>query len=958
MGFFDSFFGDKKTQTNNSTQSGTSSFGLTPAVQDYWSSISGMFGPNTWNPVGPNQYQTQAAGTQAGLGASLMPAYGAAGGIASGGINEGDISRFMNPYTQNVIDTTLGTMRRSDAIANAGSQGQAAKLGALSGTNPLVARSLNEDAQARARNSTMAQLQNQNYAQAAEMAKASTNAQLSGIGAMNSTVGNMAGINQGLFGMGSQFYNQQFQNQMMPYQLAKMGTQTLAGLSPFSGQSSTGNSSGTSTTMGTPSPFSIGMNIAGLGASLFSDERIKENVHPIGETYDGQPIYKYNYKGEPTTQIGLMAQDVEQHTPEAVGSIAGIKTVNYDKATKGAERSMADGGGVGMEPFKSDSHERFVKAFDTISGLMTRARGGPVGKADGGPIGPWETTVTPASPGLDYKAFGDKLQKMGQPAPMGNDDGGLAAAQASLSSFMSNMQRPRYDNGGAVEWGETGPAFPVSGIEPPSFLGAGPAPVSRSALPPPRMSNAPMTDDDLYGAIKGFEGFNPRAYGDYKQNSVGYGTRATSPNEVITQEEADRRLRDEVSRARTIVDKFAPNIDPGTRAALTSLTFNAGDDWTRAGLGDAIRSGNMEDARSRFLQYTKAGGQDLPGLVNRRQAEAAWFGGAAPPPDESPEGARLAASMRPQQAPASSGEVMLASGRGTVPTGGAAQGQDSWLTRILPGLKEGIWTGKPATPMQRFGTALMSVRGPMFEGPLNGVARNVMEWEQGRQRERQIDNEVNRLMGQVGGQPIMEARRLALEEAKNPEEIKRIQAMTKAAELQTDKAYQLEVARATAEMQKDVARADLEQRAGMVERLFPSNQPPAAGASTRMRWVPTPPPQTPIPAPASGTPPPPPQTAPARSSPQTMQRQSSEPSPDSPAARSAIRRSEASDKLRSRQTERKTEQAAIQTQFNSDSAALQPMEFVRKYSDRRGDLTVDQIRKLDAMIDRLSRGTP
>lgn len=956
MGWFDSFFGDKKTQTNNSTQSGTSSFGLTPAVQDYWSSISGMFGPNTWNPVGPNQYQTQAAGTQAGLGASLMPAYGAAGGIASGGINEGDISRFMNPYTQNVIDTTLGTMRRSDAIANAGSQGQAAKLGALSGTNPIVARNLNEDAQARARNSTMAQLQNQNYAQAAEMAKASTNAQLSGIGAMNSTVGNMAGINQGLFGMGSQFYNQQFQNQMMPYQLAQMGTQTLAGLSPFSGTSSTGSSTGTSTTTGTSSPFSVLSNLAGLGisaygAGMFSDERVKENIHPIGETYDGQPIYKYNYKGEPTTQIGLMAQDVEQHTPEAVGSIAGIKTVNYDKATKGAERSMADGGGVGMEPFKSDSHERFVKAFDTISGLMTRARGGQVGKADGGTIGSWETTATPAP---DYKAFGDKLQKMGQPAPMGNDDGGLAAAQASLSSFMSNM-RPRYDSGGAVEWGETGPVFPVSGLEPPSFLGAGSAPGSRSALPPPRTSNVPMTDDDLYGAIKGFEGFNPRAYGDYKQHSVGYGTRATSPNEVITQEEADRRLRDEVSRARTIVDKFAPNLDPGTRAALTSLTFNAGDDWTRAGLGDAIRSGNMGDARSRFLQYTKAGGQDLPGLVNRRQAEAAWIGGAAPPSDDSPEGARLAASMRPQQAPVSSGEVMLASGRGTVPTGAAPE-RDSWLTRMLPGLKEGIWAGKPATPEQRFGTALMNIRGPMFEGPLNGVARNVMEWEQGRQRERQIDAQVAQLVGQVGGQPTMEARRLALEAAKNPEEIKRIQAMTKAAELQTDKAYQLEVARATAEMQKDVARADLEQRAGMMERLFPSNQPPAAGSSTRMRWVPTPPQQTQIPAP-------PPQTAPVlrsapQQAPQQMQRQSAEPPPDSPAARSAIRRSEASDKLRSRQTERKTEQATIQTQFNADAASLQPMEFVRKYSDRRGDLTVDQIRKLDAMIDRLSRGTP
>lgn len=882
MGWFNSFFGDKKTQTNNTTQSGTSSFGLTPAVQDYWKSISGMFGPNTWNPVGPNQYQTQAAGTQAGLGASLMPAYGAAGNIASGGINEGDISRFMNPYTQNVIDTTLGTMRRSDAIANAGSQGQAAKLGALSGTNPIVARNLNEDAQARARNSTMAQLQNQNYAQAAEMAKASTNAQLSGIGAMNSTVGNMAGINQGLFGMGSQFYNQAFQNQMMPYQLAQMGTQTLAGLSPFSGASSTGNSSGTGTTTGSPSPFSALGNIAGL-FGMFSDERVKENIHPIGETYDGQPIYKYNYKGEPTTQIGLMAQDVEQHTPEAVGSIAGIKTVNYDKATKGAERSMADGGGVGMEPFKSDSHERFVKAFDTISGLMTRARGGSV-----------------ESP-------------------------------------------KKYDAGGAVGWGEAGPAFPVSGLEPPSFLGAAPDTVTSSALPPPRYVEPELS-------------------------------RITSPGGAafsVAKPHADRFsafLSDLEASGYPIKGDQSGGFNPRTIAGTNKMSNHAHGTAIDVNWGENPRGGAgaipAEIARSLAQKHGLVWGGDWknPDPMHFEIAGQPSMGARRPTMDaaalDSPEGGRLAASMRPQQAPASSGEVMLASGRGTVPTSAAPE-RDSWLTRMLPGLKEGIWAGKPATPEQRFGTALMNIRGPMFEGPLNGVARNVMEWEQGRQRERQIDNEVNRLMGQVGGQPTMEARRLALEEAKNPEEIKRIQAMTKAAELQSDKAYQLEVARATAEMQKEVARADLEQRAGLVEKLFPSNQPPAAGSSTRMRWVPTPPQQTPMPAPAAGAPPPP-QTAPVvRSAPQQApQRQSSEPPPDSPAARSAIRRSEASDKLRSRQSERKTEQAAIQTQFNADAASLQPMEFVRKYSDRRGDLTVDQIRKLDAMIDRLSRGTP
>jgi GH24 family phage-related lysozyme (muramidase) len=126
--------------------------------------------------------------------------------------------------------------------------------------------------------------------------------------------------------------------------------------------------------------------------------------------------------------------------------------------------------------------------------------------------------------------------------------------------------------------------------------------------------------------IKKSEGFTPRASWDYKQHSVGYGTRAKSPGETIDQAEADRRLNDELGKAAAIVDKFAPGLDEGTRAALVSLTFNAGDDWTRQGLGKAIKEGDLARARSLFTEYKTAGGEVLPGLVARRQREAAWFG--------------------------------------------------------------------------------------------------------------------------------------------------------------------------------------------------------------------------------------------------------------------------------------------------------------------------------------------
>lgn len=86
-------------------------------------------------------------------------------------------------------------------------------------------------------------------------------------------------------------------------------------------------------------------------ASMFSDERLKENVRQVGKTNDGQSIYTYNFKGSPRTEMGLMAQEVERRHPEAVGESGGYKTVDYDEATRGSS-PYADGGAVDDEPFR------------------------------------------------------------------------------------------------------------------------------------------------------------------------------------------------------------------------------------------------------------------------------------------------------------------------------------------------------------------------------------------------------------------------------------------------------------------------------------------------------------------------------------------------------------------------------------------------------------------------------
>jgi len=67
----------------------------------------------------------------------------------------------------------------------------------------------------------------------------------------------------------------------------------------------------------------------GGAALIASDRRLKTDIEKDGKTNAGLPIYTYKYKGDKTTQMGVMAQDVEKKTPNAVQEVGGFKAVNY-----------------------------------------------------------------------------------------------------------------------------------------------------------------------------------------------------------------------------------------------------------------------------------------------------------------------------------------------------------------------------------------------------------------------------------------------------------------------------------------------------------------------------------------------------------------------------------------------------------------------------------------------------
>lgn len=142
------------------------------------------------------------------------------------------------------------------------------------------------------------------------------------LGASQSAAGGIAGINAGL---GSSMAGQYGD-------LAKLGYQTQTGIGNANANADLAKTTSSGNALNAIG--SIGSAIASFAPFLLSDKRVKEDIEPVGELYDGQPVYKYRYVGSPVFQIGLMAQDVEKTKPDAVIEIAGVKAVDYNKATE------------------------------------------------------------------------------------------------------------------------------------------------------------------------------------------------------------------------------------------------------------------------------------------------------------------------------------------------------------------------------------------------------------------------------------------------------------------------------------------------------------------------------------------------------------------------------------------------------------------------------------------------
>ena len=147
-------------------------------------------------------------------------------------------------------------------------------------------------------------------------------------------------------------------------------------------------------------------------------------------------------------------------------------------------------------------------------------------------------------------------------------------------------------------------------------------------------ANDLKTSEKCIALIKKMEGFEPKAKYDYGQYSIGYGTACEYgqyPN-GITEAEADKLLREDLTDWEDDLHKFAKKnnltLSQQQFDALISFTYNLGSNWmynTSTFRTAVINGAKGNDFIFAITRWCNAGNEILPGLVERRLAEANMY---------------------------------------------------------------------------------------------------------------------------------------------------------------------------------------------------------------------------------------------------------------------------------------------------------------------------------------------
>ena len=96
---------------------------------------------------------------------------------------------------------------------------------------------------------------------------------------------------------------------------------------------------------------------------------------------------------------------------------------------------------------------------------------------------------------------------------------------------------------------------------------------------------------------------------------------------TLSMGEVDEMLAKDLQSFENGVRRLCPNgLTPGRLGALTSFAFNVGlGNLQRSTIRMKHNRGDYDGAAEAFMAWTKAGGKELKGLVNRRKDERALY---------------------------------------------------------------------------------------------------------------------------------------------------------------------------------------------------------------------------------------------------------------------------------------------------------------------------------------------
>jgi len=214
--------------------------------------------------------------------------------------------------------------------------------------------------------------------------------------------------------------------------------------------------------------------------------------------------------------------------------------------------------------------------------------------------------------------------------PHGIPQGSPPSCVPHVTKLVKGSTNVQINNNPAGRVGDThicGVAI-VSGSDKVIINGSGGTSGVRSALISDAVNQGEVTiPTDLSDFIKSKEGFSATAFWDNHQYTNGYGTKANSSTETISEADASSRLDADMTIRRDYVVAYGQsegyNWNNDQINALTSFAFNLGTGSISQVTTNGTRSDEVIGEKIKL--YNKANGIAVDGLVIRRNEESAWF---------------------------------------------------------------------------------------------------------------------------------------------------------------------------------------------------------------------------------------------------------------------------------------------------------------------------------------------